>query len=168
MDTNMHNCPNSANVDRYHDDVLSPAEREAFEAHLPACPACSEELRQLSAIRQALRAIALPTASREFVADLQSQWDHVPQLTVLRFVSRLTKVAAVVAVVAMGHLAYEAMARPARAAQVPSAAPAAWEQVAIAPDSSKELTTDEQAPASSEPRFAQFVVQDLGGERGRP
>jgi anti-sigma factor RsiW len=168
METNMHNCQNAANVGRYHDDALPPAERAAFEAHLPACPACAEELRQLSAIRRALRTMAVPTASREFVADLQSQWDHIPQLTVFRFVSRLTKVAAVVAVVAMGHLAYEAMARPAQSAQVPSVAPAAWEQVAIAPDSSKELTTDEQSPANSEPRFAQFVVQDLGGERGRP
>jgi anti-sigma factor RsiW len=165
METNMNNCVNASNVGRYHDDALPPAERAAFEAHLPTCPPCTEELRQLSAIRRALQGIAAPIASQEFIADLQSQWDHVPQLTVLRFVSRLTKVAAVVAVVAMGHLAYEAMVKP---AAMPSAAPAAWEQVAIAPDSSNKLTTDEQVPTSSEPRFAEFVVQDLGGSGGRP
>jgi anti-sigma factor RsiW len=165
METNMINCQNSALVGRYFDDALTPVERAAFEAHLPLCAPCTEDLRQLSAIRQALRNIAAPTASREFIADLQSQWDHIPQLTVLRFVSRLTKVAAVVAVVAMGHLAYRAMAAP---AAVQSAAPAGWERVAIVPDTSKETTVDEQASANSEPRFAEFVVQDLGARGERP
>ncbi|HEX4125848.1 MAG TPA: zf-HC2 domain-containing protein [Tepidisphaeraceae bacterium] len=178
METNMHNCPYSAEsnpplrippgatmVGRYHDDALAPVERLAFEQHLAGCPACAEELRQLSAIRQALRGMAMPTVSRQFIGELQGQWDHLPQLTVLRFVSRLTKIAAVVAVVAMGHLAYEAIARPASPAAA-SAPPAAWEQVAVAPDSAGQSAADEQPSANSEPQFAEFVVQDLGNGGG--
>jgi anti-sigma factor RsiW len=178
MEPNTLNCPYSSDSDpslriapgatmvgRYHDDALPPAERAEFERHLAGCPACTEELRQLSAIRQALRGMAMPTASRSFIGELQGQWDRVPQLTVLRFVSRLTKVAAVVAVVAMGHLAYEAIARPASPAAA-SAPPAAWEQVAVAPDSAGQSAADEQPSANSEPQFAEFVVQDLGNGGG--
>jgi hypothetical protein len=41
--------------------------------------------------------------------------------------------------------------------------------VAIAPNSSRASSGDEQASARSEPQFAEFVVQDLGvNGGGRP
>jgi anti-sigma factor RsiW len=180
MDTNMQHCPytptdadtgripaGATMVGRYHDDALPPAERALFAEHLAQCPACAEELRQLSAIRQALRAMPMPPASRQFVGDLQAQWEQVPQLTVARFVGRLTRIAAAVAIVAMGHLTYEMIAgrtpSPAPVAESRSAAPpSAWEQVAIAPDSTRRAGGYEQPTVGSASQFAEFVVHDLG------
>src|SRR5260370_26817699 len=51
----------------YLDDELEPAERAALERHLPDCPRCQSELRELRAVRGLLRALPVPALPRSFV-----------------------------------------------------------------------------------------------------
>lgn len=61
----------------YLDDALSPGDRARLEAHLAACPHCSEYLAQLRATIDALGAAApedLPDEALDELVDLYHRW----------------------------------------------------------------------------------------------
>jgi hypothetical protein len=63
-------CPSPAALQDYHWQQLSPAEQEKVQAHLPLCPHCREELRQL----RAFLTPAQPVAARPTAVEAASHW----------------------------------------------------------------------------------------------
>jgi anti-sigma factor RsiW len=90
------NCELNNLLGRYHDGELSAGDRLRFEQHLGDCPPCARELEQMRGISQVLRAGTVPRASAEFIKRLESLASNVEDVTVIRFVRRLTAAAAAV------------------------------------------------------------------------
>ncbi len=64
----------------YHDEELSPAERELLQSHLSACPRCRNALKELSRLREVLHSAPIPWASlrssREVWQQMRGQLPH--------------------------------------------------------------------------------------------
>jgi anti-sigma-K factor RskA len=56
-------CPQLTDVGAYVLDALEPDERERLEEHLPGCPACAAELRELSGLPALLATVPAPAVS---------------------------------------------------------------------------------------------------------
>lgn len=96
-------CPQVCDLlSPYHDDELSPADREQVRAHLATCPACALELRrfeQLSRIAARLEMPAVPSdVWREIAVRLGESADHTSRLAPAR--RRRVRVALAAAAVA--------------------------------------------------------------------
>ena len=53
-------CEREPTVGAYHDGELSGAAREAFEAHLAACPSCAAELKRVRAVSRWMEPLRTP------------------------------------------------------------------------------------------------------------
>ncbi|EER58590.1 putative transmembrane anti-sigma factor [Acidovorax delafieldii 2AN] len=65
------NCPQDIDLSAYADDMMAPAERARFHAHLAGCAVCQRRLEAIAALGRSLR--ALPSPPLGF--DLAAQWD---------------------------------------------------------------------------------------------
>jgi anti-sigma factor RsiW len=141
-------CGNIADVHRYHDGELSPAEREAFEAHLRGCHECGgllADLRRLSAMIAGADLAPLP-------ADVLSRVQELPQKTgeqaILRIAGWLTAAAAAVLVGAL-------LGRPIDGTEG-NGRPAVWQTVAVM------SPVEVQPEAGSDPVLvAQWMADEL-------
>jgi anti-sigma factor RsiW len=64
-----------ANVGRFVDAALAPAERELVECHLEVCQSCREEVGGLHALSASLDALAAPPVPERFAAGVMSRID---------------------------------------------------------------------------------------------
>lgn len=67
------NCPPQIQISAYADDMLAPAERHRFAAHLQDCALCRQRLEALLALRQSLRELPSPTLGFDLAARLEQQ-----------------------------------------------------------------------------------------------
>jgi anti-sigma factor RsiW len=66
-------CPKHEEASAYLDEMLAPAERQRFAAHLPACPLCRQQLDELAALRQALQELPSPPLGFDLAARLEER-----------------------------------------------------------------------------------------------
>ncbi|MGD1001538.1 MAG: zf-HC2 domain-containing protein [Candidatus Brocadiia bacterium] len=59
----MTDCEYQVKVHAYHDGELPPADRQSFEVHLKACPACARELERLRRMSDLFASARLPELS---------------------------------------------------------------------------------------------------------
>jgi anti-sigma factor RsiW len=96
----MNTCPNSLQVNAYHDRELGGAQRLAFEQHLGDCPACRAELeatRRLSAFISSTPVRRMDAQVRDHMYSLAPE---VGQAVYLRIAEWTTALAASVLVAA--------------------------------------------------------------------
>lgn len=65
------NCPKHAEISAYMDDMLTPSERRQFAPHLAGCAACRQQLDDLLALREAMRALPAPGLGFDLAANLE-------------------------------------------------------------------------------------------------
>ncbi|MGB9626314.1 MAG: anti-sigma factor family protein [Phycisphaerae bacterium] len=141
-------CGKIADVHRYHDGELSPAGREAFEAHLRGCHECGDvlaDLRRLSVMIAGSDLAPLP-------ADLLSRVQELPRRTgeraILRIAGWLTAAAAAVLIGAL-------LGRPADGTEA-NVRPAVWQTLAVM------SPAEVQPGAGSDPVLvAQWMADEL-------
>ncbi|HEX2530521.1 MAG TPA: zf-HC2 domain-containing protein [Burkholderiaceae bacterium] len=66
-------CPRHEEASVYIDDMMTPAERARFEAHLPACPLCRQQVDDLFALQRQLRALPSPALGFDLAARLEDR-----------------------------------------------------------------------------------------------
>jgi len=102
----MDSCPNSIQVNAYHDGELSGTQRSAFEQHLARCVPCQAELaqiRRLSAVISAAPARRMNTQVRQ---NLYALAPEVGQVVYLRIAEWTTALAASVLIAASVWIFY--------------------------------------------------------------
>ncbi len=71
-------CHRHNELSPYADEAMKPAERARFQQHLQACPICQQQLEDLHALRQSLRALPSPTLGFDLaprlVGRLEGRW----------------------------------------------------------------------------------------------
>lgn len=126
--TNMdqQNCTFAPVVGAYHDDELTPEQRQRFESHLANCPACEAELRALRQMSLRLRESIPGEMPPDVMARLHNGLDRHnkrDERSLLKIAGSLTAAAAAVLLASLAGLRYLTPADPQPSAQ--------WEQVAI-------------------------------------
>jgi anti-sigma factor RsiW len=66
-------CPRHNELSAYVDKAMKPAERARFQQHLQDCPVCQQQLEDLQALRQDLRALPSPTLGFDLVSRLEDR-----------------------------------------------------------------------------------------------
>jgi anti-sigma factor RsiW len=155
-------CEFNSLLGRYHDGELTGDALAGFQRHLPACASCVAELEEMQVISHTLRAGVMPTASAEFVGRLQELQSGVQDVTIVRFVRRLTAAAAAILVGATIFWSVRQQPTPIGGPVV--TAPTADERMVIDPDSAVAMVTSEPTPAAVEPQLEQIAL-DLSGGR---
>jgi anti-sigma factor RsiW len=153
----MDRCEFSEQLGPYVDGELEAPRRAALEAHLPACPPCTDELAELGELRRLFAAaasgrgaFAFPQAARR---RLHEHVDSLMDQGVLRIARALSGIAACVMVAGAMWLT-TASRRPAERQM------AAWEASAV-------LMPVSYGPASAEDLASpEWVVEDLSGSAG--
>ena len=149
----MPTCEHSLKVGAFHDGELSGEERRAFQAHLPACPACALDLKQLEALSRGLAGMRIPQAPPGLAERLYGTVGAARERVIIRMAEVLTAAAAAVLVVCGGLLWRDLGAGGAYVAAAPP-----WERAAV---------TLSVEPSASEPhQIAQWIVEDLSSENG--
>jgi anti-sigma factor RsiW len=149
----MQRCSFNSKLGPFHDGELDDVHRMELEQHILICADCAAELDEYRAVSGRLTSIAVPPASAQFLRRLQASADRIDQLSLARFVLRLTGVAAAVFLMARGYLAF--------VDQSPGRVPvglAAWEQKAIAPEV-------DNPNSSADTQFSDFIAAGLSGGR---
>jgi anti-sigma factor RsiW len=149
----MSTCPKSSRLSLYHDGQLRAEQRGQIEEHLITCAECAAELDDIRYLSEQLAEAVLPPAPHSLIRRLHACADRLDQLTLARFVRRLTAIAAAVFLIAAIYMV-RAQQSPAR----PAVELTPWEQKAIAPE--VDLTS-----AGGESQFFDFLSQDLLGDR---
>ena len=67
-------CEQTAQIHRYHDGDLSPAEQASVRAHLAVCAECSELLADLQNLSQMFATVDLPEVTNRAVNRMQGAW----------------------------------------------------------------------------------------------
>ena len=114
-------CAFADRVSAYHDGELSHAEAQQIASHLAGCPACARQLAFSAALSQRFQQAAPPQLSFETRQRLEQIADEAasPRLRIqppadVRWVRRLTAVAAVLFVVAAGKVVLTSHTTPGR------------------------------------------------------
>lgn len=66
-------CPRHDELSAYADEAMEPAERARFQQHLQGCPICQQQLEDLQALRQDLRALPSPTLGFDLASRLEGR-----------------------------------------------------------------------------------------------
>src|SRR4051794_34767405 len=80
----------------YLDDALDVVERRRADTLLHDCAACAQELDELRALRQALRALPVPLPKRSFTLDPAVARPRMRLFPILRFASLVSAMLLVV------------------------------------------------------------------------
>ena len=72
-------CPRHDELSAYADEAMKPGERARFQQHLQACPVCQQQLEDLQALRQSLRALPSPTLGFDLASRLEDRLRRQPQ-----------------------------------------------------------------------------------------
>jgi anti-sigma factor RsiW len=67
-------CEHAAQVHRYHDGALSPAEQASVEAHLAVCAECRELLEDLQKLSHLFATVPLPQVTTRAMNRMQGSW----------------------------------------------------------------------------------------------
>jgi len=147
-------CEQTKHVEAYYDGELNAADRAAFEAHLPSCADCAQELQALRRLSGHLAGMSIPALSDEAMARLHGSMNAAEERGVLRLAEWLTAAAAAVLLVGvMGLLRQET---------THASAPAAWEQAAVA------YPTDHDPTVQSDVlQFTEWMRTDLSATHKR-
>ena len=150
----MKPCPCHDLIERYHDGELSgPCHQEA-EAHLHACPACADQLRQLRQISTILKSRPLAEISPSELTRLHALQAtvqrQVGEWAILRIGMPLSALAATLLVATSLLL----LARPTTAATAATAAGAKWELLASGAN---------RAGGNSNVDLSGWMIRSLGG-----
>ena len=152
----MNGCEFGEQLGPYVDGELDAARGAALEAHLPACPPCTEELAELRGLKQLFSEAAAGTAAFAFPETVRRRLhEHVDALTdvgLLRIGRALSGVAACVLVA--GSLWLNAAShRPVERPMAPWEASALLMPFATGPSSAEDLDSPE------------WILRDLSGEQ---
>lgn len=71
-------CPRHDALSAYTDQAMKPAERARFQQHLQSCPICQQQLEDLRALREGLRALPSPTLGFDLASRLEGRLQHPP------------------------------------------------------------------------------------------
>lgn len=135
------NCPATYDLHRFHDDELSPVERERVVSHIETCDACAKALASIESTSKRVRSAPLPVPTGEMMA----RWRRVGQdRSVRRLAGWMTAAASVV----LGVSVYMASSTPAQA----NTSSSDWEAVALG---------GELEDASTYQATATWIVNDL-------
>ncbi len=134
-------CPSDQQLQAYFDRELSADARAEVEAHVKACAACQEQLRQLQAMSAMFAAMESPRLSQMSRARLHKQLGEVMDRGLVRLAWSLSGIAA--AVLVGGLVWLQTSVAPVQAA-APQAAPP-WVDAMV---SSHPLTRDVSSPAA--------------------
>ena len=69
-------CPRHDALSAYADQAMTPAERTRFQQHLQSCPICQQQLEDLQALRQGLKALPSPTLGFDLASRLEGRLQH--------------------------------------------------------------------------------------------
>jgi anti-sigma factor RsiW len=156
----MNACEFNSMLGRYHDGELSAGQYAQFEQHLAGCGECPAELEQLRAISRALRAESMPHATAMFMARLESMASNVEDVTVVRFVRRLTAAAA--AILLAATLQWSLHSPP--AVQPVAKGPSSDETMIIDPETAaNNALPDNNSLASADAQFGPLASELTGG-----
>ena len=72
-------CPRHDELSAYTDQAMKPSERTRFHRHLQACSVCQQQLEDLQALRQSLRALPSPTLGFDLASRLEDRLRRQPQ-----------------------------------------------------------------------------------------
>lgn len=151
----MADCEINPMLSPYYDGELDEADRRRVEMHLRFCPQCAAEVEKMRLLSAALASMAVPLASPALVTRIESQSKRLDELTLARFVRRLTAVAAAVLALAVCRWTID---RPAEMFSPPTLS--TWERAAIDPNPG---TPDPASVASIDNPFDEFIARDLSG-----
>src|SRR2546423_12143576 len=90
----MAECDLNPMLSPYYDGELEADERRRVEVHLRFCAECAAEVEKMRLLSAALASMAVPQASSDLAARIASRGNRLDDLTLVRFVRRLTAVAA--------------------------------------------------------------------------
>ena len=154
-------CDRAAQLHAYHDGELSPAERDAVEAHLRNCVDCAELLADLRRVSALVATAPMENLSPIALARLEKSFYAARDRGVLRVASWLTAAAAGVL---FGTLL--TWTEPAGEPIATVIAPSTWQTVAVMPP------PDDADDVPELVLVAQWMANDLsladrsnGGER---
>ena len=71
-------CPRHEELSAYADEAMKPRERARFDQHLQTCPLCQQQLEDLQALRQSLRALPSPALGFDLASRLQDRLRRPP------------------------------------------------------------------------------------------
>lgn len=72
-------CPRHDELSAYADEAMKPRERARFYQHLQTCPLCQQQLDNLQALRQSLRALPSPALGFDLASRLEDRLRRPPQ-----------------------------------------------------------------------------------------
>ena len=72
-------CPRHNELSAYADQAMKPGERARFHQHLQTCPLCQQQLADLLALGQSLRALPSPTLGFDLASRLEGRLQRPPQ-----------------------------------------------------------------------------------------
>ena len=72
-------CPRHDELSAFADQAMKPGERTRFERHLQTCPICHQQLEDLQALRQSLRALPSPALGFDLASRLEGRLGGRPQ-----------------------------------------------------------------------------------------
>ena len=71
-------CPRHDELSAYTDQAMKPGERARFQQHLQTCTLCQQQLADLQALRQKLRALPSPTLGFDLASRLEDRLRRPP------------------------------------------------------------------------------------------
>lgn len=71
-------CPRHDALSAYADQAMKPAERTRFQQHFQSCPICQQQLQDLQALGQGLRALPSPILGFDLASRLEGRLQHQP------------------------------------------------------------------------------------------
>ncbi|WP_027996372.1 anti-sigma factor [Simplicispira psychrophila] len=71
-------CPRHDELSAYTDQAMKPGERARFQQHLQTCPRCQQQLADLQALQQSLRALPSPTLGFDLASRLEDRLQRPP------------------------------------------------------------------------------------------
>ena len=72
-------CPRHDELSAYTDQAMKPGERARFQQHLQTCTLCQQQLADLQAMRQSLRALPSPALGFDLASRLEGRLQRPPQ-----------------------------------------------------------------------------------------
>ncbi|MDP9175041.1 MAG: zf-HC2 domain-containing protein [Planctomycetota bacterium] len=145
-------CPFSQQLSVYHDGELDAPSREALERHLALCPACANELAQLSSLSRIFAAAPRPRLSQISLHRLHNKTDAAMDDGLVRAARVLSAIAACILVSASVALMVKGAQSTTSTQQLTSSAPP-WVDVAITRD------RDRPTVATSTPAATWYLAE---------
>jgi len=153
-------CEQTAQIHRYHDGDLSPAEQASVRAHLTACADCPELLTDLQNISQMFATVDLPEMSNRAINRMQGAWwkaatAKAEDRSIRKLASWMTAAAAAV-------LVFVPLASPTQRPQVEEQ-PGIWADTLALIPPAEGIDT----PSADLVQVAQWMANDVSAEQPR-